>query len=124
MNVRSRSVVVVAVALALCLGVGVGSVAAEEKRVADGKLWLASTQAEKVAYLVGFADTVAVYRAILAKKGAAEPNAMARLTDAIHTTKADEAIRLIDGWYRDNPSRHDAPVLGVVWLAIVEPGKK
>jgi hypothetical protein len=33
---------------------------------------------------------------------------------------AERAVEEIDNWYEANPSRMAAPVLGVVWLSIVE----
>jgi hypothetical protein len=115
-----RYLPVAAMMSALLLGGSIGSAVAAEARVVDGNLWAASTDVEKRAYMVGVADTLALQQAILAKKGVKSPESITRLSDVLQDVTAERAVEEIDAWYEANPSRMDAPVLGVVWLSIVE----
>ncbi|MCG6925685.1 MAG: hypothetical protein LJF30_10270 [Acidobacteria bacterium] len=115
-----RYLMVTATLSALLLGGSIGSAVAAEARVVDGNLWVASTDAEKRAYMVGVADTLALQQAILAKKGVKSPESITRLSDVLQDVTAERAVEEIDNWYEANPSRMAAPVLGVVWLSIVE----
>ena len=36
-------------------------------------------------------------------------------------TDLEEAIRVVDGWYRANPTQLNKPVLSVVWREIAKP---
>jgi hypothetical protein len=95
--------------------------AVAELPLVTGSMWNASSVAEKRAYLVGIANTVAVQRAVLAKRSGADPAAMSeRMGSGLSAQSIDTAIGRIDKWYKDNPSRADFPVLGVVWQAIVK----
>jgi len=108
-------------AMLLVASVGIGNVARAELRVVDGNLWSASSQAEKRAYLIGVANTVAVNRAIQVKRGNLDPQSVNnRLGSALDADTIDRAIDRIDAWYKANPSQQGAPVLGVVWISMVK----
>ena len=109
-----------------CLAIAVGTGGAltpalAEIPIVDGKIWAASSLDEKRAYLVGVANTVAVNRALQAKRGTvdnAAPNN--RIAGALDMNSINQAITKIDQWYAANPSRANAPVLGVIWLGLVK----
>jgi hypothetical protein len=91
--------------------------------IVDGKIWAASSLDEKSAYLVGVANMVAVNRALQAKRGTVDKDAPNnRIAGALDMSSIDSAIAKIDQWYGANPSRKNAPVLGVIWLGIVKAG--
>jgi hypothetical protein len=118
---QSKRVPVIAALLLTMAASGLASVARAELPVVDGNLWSASSMAEKRAYLIGVANTVAVNRALQAKKGNADPQAANnRIEAALDAGTIDHAIGMIDAWYAANPSRKGAPVLGVVWLSMVK----
>jgi hypothetical protein len=97
------------------------SPAAAELLLVHGPLWNASSLAEKRAYLIGIANTVAVQQAVAAKRAGADPaSAASRINNALSLQSIDTAIAKIDAWYKANPSRLDLPVLGVVWLGLVK----
>jgi hypothetical protein len=109
---------VVAVLIGL---LGVIGPAAAELPLVHGPLWNASSLAEKRAYLIGIANTVAVQHALAAKRAGADPaSAASRMNQALSLESIDAAIAKIDAWYKANPSRLDLPVLGVVWLGLVK----
>jgi hypothetical protein len=120
MKQSKRIAVVAALLLTIATG-GFAKVARAELPVVDGNLWSASSMAEKRAYLIGVANTVAVNRALQAKKGGLDPQAANnRIEAALGAGTIDHAIDRIDAWYTANPSRKSAPVLGVVWLSMVK----
>jgi hypothetical protein len=104
---------------ALLLG-SVGFAAEDEARVVDGNMWLASSQPVKRAYIVGVVDTLVVQRAIREKNGLEGSEWVTLLTEKLDAMTVDGAIARIDAWFEANPSRRDAPVLGVVWLSLVK----
>ena len=118
---QSRRVTTIA-AILLAVGVaGFGTVAHAEIRAVDGNLWSASSIAEKRAYLIGIANTVAVNRALQVKHGNLDAEAANnRIAAALDAGTIDGAIDRIDAWYTANPSRKDAPVMGVIWLSMVK----
>ncbi len=102
-------------------GLGFAAPARAELPVVDGNLWAASSVAEKRAYLIGVANTVAVNRALQAKRGKLDPNAPNNRFDrALDADTIDRAIDRIDDWYADNPGRKGDPVLGVIWQRLVK----
>ena len=70
-----------------------------------GPIWENSTRDEKRAYLVGVANTLVVAEAVKAKRRGEDPST---------------SIARIDAWYKANPERRDLPVIGVVYLGIVQ----
>ncbi len=108
-------------ALLLVTTATIGNLAHAELRVVDGNLWSASSMSEKRAYLIGVANTVAVNRALQAKKGNLDPQSVnTRLEAALDADTIDRAIGRIDAWYAANPSQKGAPVLGVIWMSMVK----
>ena len=104
----------------LTAGLGLAAPAQAELPVVDGHLWAASSLAEKRAYLIGVANTVAVNRALQTKRGKLDPNAPNnRFEKALNAGTIDRAIEQIDDWYSDNPGRKGDPVLGVIWQRMV-----
>jgi hypothetical protein len=87
----------------------------------DGNVWRASSLDEKRAYLVGVANTVDVNRELQIRRGTLDPEApLNRVFDVFDEGTIDNAIEKIDNWYGADPARLNTPVLGVVWLGIVE----
>jgi hypothetical protein len=119
MIVKKRYLIATAVVSVLLLGGG-GFAAEDEARVVDGNMWLASTQPEKRAYIVGVVDTLVVQRAIREKDGVEGSEWVTLLTEKLDAMTVDGAIAKIDAWFEANPSRRGAPVLGVVWLSLVK----
>ena len=90
-----------------------------------GPLWNNSTQAEKRAYLIGVANTLVVGEAVAAKKRGEDPTAsMNRMAKAINLQTIEQSVAEIDAWYKANPSREDLPVIGVIYLRIVQDKKR
>ena len=117
---RSRLSATLVASLFATISLGVSHLAQAELRVVDGNLWASSSLAEKRAYLIGVANTVAVNRAIQVKHGKLDPqSANSRIDAALDAGTIDRAVDKIDAWYAANPSRKDAPVLGVVWMSMV-----
>lgn len=118
---HSGTVASIAAWVLAVMACGVVSVAHAELRVVDGNLWAASSVAEKRAYLIGVANTVAVNRALQVKRGQLdEQSPNNRIEAALEAGTIDRAIERIDAWYKANPSQTSAPVLGVVWMSMVE----
>ena len=119
---KHTSIVAALVAVVLVIAcLGFAAPAQAELPVVDGHLWAASSLAEKRAYLIGVANTVAVNRALQTRRGKLDPNAPNnRFEKALDAHTIDRAIDRIDDWYADNPGRKGDPVLGVIWQRMVK----
>jgi hypothetical protein len=118
---HSRRITALMAVMLATVGLGTVAPAQAELRVVDGNLWAASSLDEKRAYLIGVANAVAVNRALQVKRGTLDRNAPNnRIEVALDAGTIDRAIDRIDGWYSANPQRKDAPVLGVIWLEMVQ----
>ena len=119
---KHTSIVAALVAVVLVMaGLGFAAPAQAELPVVDGHLWAASSVAEKRAYLIGVANTVAVHRALQTRRGKLDPTAPNnRFDQALNAGTIDRAIEQIDDWYSDNPGRKGDPVPGVVWQRMVK----
>jgi hypothetical protein len=120
MKPLSRLASICAVVLALNAFAALAPAVAKINQV-DGNVWRASSLDEKRAYLVGVANTVDVHRELQIRRGTLDPEApLNRVFDAFDEGTIDNAIERIDNWYGADPARLDTPVLGVVWLGLVE----
>lgn len=108
-------------AVSLAFAVPAGPASAQQRQV-DGHLWAASSVAQKQAYLIGVANVLAVEQAYRVKKGNADASApTSRYLRSMDAATIEAIQRQLDAWYQANPSRLDTPVLGVLWMAYVQP---
>ncbi len=107
----------------LCSAVFARLASAEMGQI-DGHIWDASSVNEKRSYLTGVANVVSVNRALRIERDNLDPDGpLTRLADALDGFSIDGAITRIDGWYSADKDRLDTPVIGVIWLGIVEAAK-
>lgn len=90
--------------------------------VVDGDRWLNSSPSERKAFLVGAANMITLESAYSTRKGTPAPAAGAMAAKALDEMTLDQVSNRITRWYESNPSRHNVPVLGVVWIDMVQPG--
>lgn len=98
-----------------------------------GKIWQASTEANKESILFGidlgvaanyFAAQKAKQSAV--KKGKKQPPHFLSYFDkcwmlAFADVSRKEAVKMVDDWYAAHPDQLDRPVLGVLWNEVVTP---
>ena len=89
--------------------------------VVDGEMWSSSAPEVRKAFLVGAGNMMALETAYAKKKGTPIPQASARTTTAISGLTLDQISDRITKWYETNPGRRDMPVMGVIWVDMVEP---
>jgi hypothetical protein len=117
-----KRIIIAATAAAVLASFGAAPQPGTVVPVIDGHIWRNSSQAEKRAYLVGVANTLALGQAVAAKERGADPStALSRMNQKVNLETIDEGIRDIDAWYRANPSRIDLPVLGVIVMETKKP---
>ena len=108
----------------LMLG-GFGTAFAQEADVpmAEGVLWIASSNVEKTAYLVGAGNMMEVEYVVQQQSenpGAFEDSSIQRYWDGVADESLDDMIAAIDSFYADNPDQMTVPVLMVIWNTFVE----
>ncbi|MXO61355.1 hypothetical protein GRI89_17570 [Altererythrobacter salegens] len=106
---------------ALALGLSLSTPAQADVKQIDGNLWVKSSTAEKQAYLIGLSNTLSVYNEVQRRKGAVdESSPLTRYLRATDATTIRSIQDVLDRWYKDNPSRMNTPVLGVIWMGLVQ----
>jgi hypothetical protein len=90
--------------------------------VVDGQLWLSSTPEVRKAFLVGAGNMIAMETAYSKKKGTPPPVAGAMADKALQALTLDEISNRITRWYEGNPGRRNMPVMGVIWIDMVDRG--
>ena len=88
---------------------------------ADGTLWLQSPVEVRRAFLVGAANMMALESSYAKKRGTPQPLAGTKARAALEHMTLDEISDRITRWYEANPGRRTMPVIGVIWMDIVEP---
>lgn len=120
MRMTARMVLVLFVALQCVLA---RSPASAEIRQVDGNLWRASSVDQKQAYLIGVANVIQVHQALALRRGQIADDApIIRILQAMDESSIQTAVDKIDAWYAARPDQLGTPVLGVVWLGLVEAG--
>ncbi len=107
------------VAASLCFAIP--HAAAQGMPIADGTHWMASSDAEKTAFVIGVANALALDLAYAVKSGKADASAGDRATKALANVSIAEVSNRITAWYRANPGRMNMPVVGVIWVDMVKP---
>jgi hypothetical protein len=106
----------------LVASLAVPAAAQEAARVvADGTMWLQSPTEERRAFLVGAANMMALESSYAKKRGTPPPLAGTQASAALEHMTLDQITDRITRWYEANPGRRATPVIGVIWMDIVEP---
>jgi hypothetical protein len=90
--------------------------------VVDGNLWLQSSPEVRKAFLVGASSMLAMEAAYAKKKGTPPSVAGTMASQAMDRVTLDDISNRITRWYEANPDRRTMPVMGVIWVDIVQPG--
>jgi hypothetical protein len=94
---------------------------AEGIPIVTGQQWMASTEAEKKAYLVGISNLLDVERAYADK--AANSNDLALgFAKGMQGQTLDSVRQGLDNYYAANPAMIQHPVIETLWFQMVEPG--
>ncbi|RQH05780.1 hypothetical protein [Paraburkholderia dinghuensis] len=101
-----------------------GNVArAEGIPLVTGQQWMASSDAEKKAYLVGIANLIDVERAY-AGPTANSNDVAQRFGKGMQGQTLDSVRQGLDSYYAANPTMVQHPVIETLWFQMVVPGLK
>ena len=89
--------------------------------IVNGYLWLRSTNDQRKAFLIGAANMIALEEAYAEKKHISPPPAADQAKEALQGLTLDDIAKHVTAWYEANPTRHDVPVIGVIWIDMVKP---
>jgi hypothetical protein len=114
-------------AAAVCLAASLAVPAAAQEPaptqvIADGTLWMQSTPDVRKAFIIGAGNMMALEATYSKKRGTPPPLAGTRAASAMEHMTLDEVSDRITRWYDANPGRRTMPVIGVIWMDLVEPG--
>ncbi|MEX3985136.1 hypothetical protein AB4Y45_39935 [Paraburkholderia sp. EG287A] len=102
-----------------------GSVArAQGIPIVTGQQWMASTDAEKKAYLVGIANLLDIERAYAYAGNTVNSNDIAqRFGKGMQGQTLDSVRQGLDSYYTANPAMIQHPVIETLWFQMVVPGQ-
>jgi hypothetical protein len=89
--------------------------------VIDGTLWMNSSAEVRKAFLLGAGNMISLESTYSKKKGTAPPTAGAMVAGALDDMTLDQVSGRITRWYTANPGRRNMPVMGVLWMDMVQP---
>ncbi len=96
--------------------------AAQAQGLADGNDWMKSSEVERRAYLVGVSNVISVGVSFeRAKLRGEQETFLAQAKTGLGLTSIEEAARIVDDWYKRNPSQLDKPILSVLWREVAKP---
>ena len=108
-------------AVVCTLGVAITSAPARADGVyATGVEWKASTENEKLAYVLGISNLMSADFVLQQKGGRAGGSAITEMFTATSDVSVEQAVAAIDAWYAENPDETDDTVLDVIWMTLVE----
>jgi hypothetical protein len=118
-----RKLIDLVASMCLVASVAVPAAAQEAARVvADGTMWMQSPPEERKAFLIGAANMMALESSYARRRGTPPPLAGTKASAALEHMTLDEITDRVTRWYEANPGRRATPVIGVIWMDIVEPG--
>jgi hypothetical protein len=118
----ARKLIEVVATLCLVASLAVPAAAQDGPRVvADGTRWMESSPEERKAFIIGASNMMALESAYARKKGMPSPLAGTKAAAALEHMTLDQMTDRITRWYQANPGRRDMPVIGVIWMDMVEP---
>jgi hypothetical protein len=91
--------------------------------VVTGTDWMASSSAERKAFLVGAGNMIVAENAYAKRRNVAAAPVSAEITRAVDKMTLADIEARITRWYEANPGRGSTPVMAVVWQDIVK-GKR
>ena len=90
----------------------------------DGDVWVVSSEAEKIAYVLGAADFLTMEYVSQMKFAdptpATEQTTVQSFWVGLEGATMNSIVDTVDEWYAANPASLDKPVLVVIWNEIVE----
>lgn len=112
------------VALVLVCGACLPAAAAESGVDLTGKQWLDSSRNEKLAFLYGASNIIAI-ESMIAEKAGKEPSVFVRAwVKAFKDTSWSDIEAKLDNWYAAHPKQRDRHVLDVLWNEFLVPATK
>ena len=96
-------------------------VSAQGRHVIDGRAWMNSSYDERVAFLAGAANMMALERAYAQRHGKPTSEMTLGAEKALGDLPLKEIASRVTRWYEANPANLDAPVLGIIWREMVRP---
>jgi hypothetical protein len=106
-----------------CLATGLAVPARAQDRpqvVVDGNMWLQSPADVRKAFIVGAGNMMALEATYAKKNGTTPPLAGTRAAAALEHMTLDQISDRITRWYEANPDRRSTPVIGVLWMDMVQ----
>ncbi|OZI74895.1 hypothetical protein CAL22_10710 [Bordetella genomosp. 12] len=88
--------------------------------VVDGTGWLAASDQERRAFLVGVSNMIVAENAYAKRRNQQVPGAAKAITEALAGMNLWQWSERVTAWYRANPDKQATPVMGVIWRDLVK----
>ena len=89
-----------------------------------GKDWRDSTQSEKLAFLYGASNIIAIEQLIADKQGTDPSPFVTAWIKAFGDSNWSQIQRRLDGWYAAHPDQANRQVFDVLWYEFMVPATK
>lgn len=100
----------------------VTAVHAEELKLPDGNDWVTSTEGERLTYILGVSNTLSVgYVADEKRLPGNKDTFTHRAVAGLSGTTVEQAVHVVDAWYKAHPRQLTTPVFQVLWDQIGRP---
>lgn len=109
-----------ALVCALCLS----AAAAQSTADLTGKHWLQSSQNEKLAFLYGASNIIAIEQLIAQQQGTKASPFVTAWVKAFGNTNWMEIQKKLDAWYAAHPDQANREVFDVLWYELMVPANK
>ena len=93
-----------------------------ELKLPDGNDWLTSTEGERLTYILGVSNTLSVgYVADEKRLPGNKDTFTHRAVAGLSGTTVEQAVQVVDAWYKAHPSQLATSVFQVLWDQIGRP---
>lgn len=89
--------------------------------IVTGDVWLSSSDAEKKAFLLGFATMIELEKEIRGAQATSTDTFIPVLVKGLSQYSIAEISAQIDNYYQTNEDKRSSPVVEYIWLGIAAP---
>lgn len=120
---KTQSSARTAVLMTVVLAAMATAVHAEDVPLANGKLWMESSNVEKKSYIVGVSNLMVIeylYQEGSKKTPTDDQTLIQRFFKHSEGVTLDGIIQRIDRWYQTHPDQMDEIVIAVIWKELIK----
>ena len=104
------------------LAVAAFAASAEDVKLPDGNDWSIGTERDHLIYILGMSNTLSAGYVYDEKHFPGQKETFShRAVAGLNGTTVEQAVTVIDAWYKAHPTQLDTPIFKVLWDQIGKP---